>query len=307
MQSGIPISGASRLALALVTGLFAGCGPSPDQPRDETDRGTQAVPARIVSLAPSITEIVFALDLGDRLVGVTKFCDYPPAASEIEKIGGYYDPNYERIYTLEPDVVIMLREHQEAAESCRTLGIGVLQVPNATLAEVIGSVETIGARCGVRKRGEELARRLRERLEEVRVEPTGHAERQKVLVSIGRTMGSDGVRDVSIAGRNTMYDELVEWTGGANAYQGKLSYPSIGREGLVRMAPDVIVDVVADLEQKGLTVAEVRRQWQSFQELEAVREGRIHVFGGDYAVIPGPRIVELAEDFANALHPGDAP
>lgn len=256
---------------------------------------------RIVSLAPSITEILFALGVGDRVIGATQYCDYPPAALDIPRIGGYYDPNYERIYGMTPDLVIMLREHTEAAEACRKLGLNTLLVPNATIDEILESMLIIGRRCAVRERARKLTADLRQRLDALRADDTADTAKPKMLVSIGRTMGSGSIRDVSIAGRSTMYDELVRWVGGRNAYQGPMSYPSIGREGIIRMQPDIILDVVADLESKGLTESEVREQWAGVEGVPAVENGSVHIIPGDYAVIPGPRSVKLAEDFARAL------
>ena len=94
---------------------------------------------------------------------------------------------------------------------------------------------------------------------------------------------------------------LIRWVGGENAYEGPMSYPSIGREGLIRMRPAIILDVVGDLETKGLTAAQVRAQWAELESIPAVKNHHVHVVAGDYAVIPGPRIIKLAEDVARAI------
>ena len=110
-------------------------------------------PLRIISLAPSITEVLFTLNLDDRVVGVTRYCDYPPEALAKDKVGGYFDVNYEAVLALEPDVVIHLTEHEDAQRRLQDLGIETLAVNHSRVKGILQSITTIGDRCGAKEKG----------------------------------------------------------------------------------------------------------------------------------------------------------
>ncbi|MCF7855419.1 MAG: helical backbone metal receptor [Candidatus Pacebacteria bacterium] len=288
-----------RILLALlVTGaLLTGCDRGPGLPLSE---GSGTSPLRIVSLAPSLTEILFALDLGGQVVGVTDFCDYPKAALEKPKVGGFYDANYEQIASLRPSLVVVLKEHEEARKHCRALGIDYLEVDNRSVAAILTSIRTIGERCGAEDEARDLVRTLRDRIEVVR-EQAANRGRINTLVCIGRAMGSGRIKDVYVAGKGTLYDELLSLAGGVNAYTGRLEYPTVGAEGIVRMNPEVVIDLAADLDEKGLRPEDVRGEWRALPMIDAVHKNRIHILTGDYVTVPGPRFVLLLEDMARAM------
>ncbi len=258
---------------------------------------------RIVSMAPSITETLFALGLGDSVVGVTKYCTYPPEAQQRTVVGGFYDPNYEAIVGLSPSVVMALPEHAEHARRLGELGIAVHTVPQATVEQILASLEDVGRACSVESRGRELADGLRARLADVEKRTTGRP-RPGVLVSVGREMGNGVLRDIFVAGRGTFYDELVSLAGGSNVYDGRtIQYPILSTEGLLRLNPQVVIEIVPELKGRGLTEETVIRDWESLPGLNAVKDRRIHVLTEDYAVIPGPRFVLLLDKLARVLHP----
>ena len=126
----------------------------------------------------------------------------------------------------------------------------------------------------------------------------------RVLLSIGRTMGTGTLKDVYIAGKNTFYDELITTIGGKNAYEGvNIAYPVLSAEGLLHLDPDVIIDLVPDMDKRGLDKKTILREWSSVPGVKAVKYGRVHILSGDYTVIPGPRFILLLEDLARMLHP----
>ena len=140
-------------------------------------------PVRIISLAPSITEILFALNLDERIVGVTQFCNYPPAATERTSVGGYYNPNYEAMIALKPDLVILLREHTREREHFDSLGVPWLEVNHHSIAKIFASMETIGQATGSRERAKRLIADLKTKLEKI-----GHRTKNlpRPKVQIGR-------------------------------------------------------------------------------------------------------------------------
>ncbi len=173
----------------------------------------ETVYSRIVSMSPSITETLFALDLGDRVVGVTSFCKYPPEAQEKVNVGGYIDPNYEALITLKPDLVIILPEHENIHDYLIELDIKYLVVNNKKVADIIDAIMTIGRVCGAEKRAQELVTNIKSRIQKIQ-EQTKGLSKPRVLISVGRTIGSGSLKDVYIAGGNTFFDELISYAGG---------------------------------------------------------------------------------------------
>jgi iron complex transport system substrate-binding protein len=267
----------------------------------------QTPPARIVSLAPSITEVLFEMDLGDRVVGVTRYCDFPPEAEEKAEVGGYFDVNYEMLLSLETDLVILLVEHQDALVRLDELGIQTLAVDHSRVAGILASITAIADRCGVKERGEGLRGSLENRMSEVqrRFSPSRPLSPSppRVLVAVGRLMDKGSGGEVFISGRDGFYDDLISLAGGVNAYREEtLKFPAISDEGLVRLDPDVILEMVPDL------AGDVDRRslmdlWRSKAGIRAVREEKVHILGEDYVVVPGPRFVDLLEDMAEIINP----
>ena len=155
----------------------------------------QVPPACIISLAPSITEILFSLGLGDRVAGVTRFCDYPPEALEKAEVGGYFDINYEAVLALEPDLAIHLSEHDDARTRLGNLGIPTLAVDHRRVEGILESISIIAGNCGAREKGENLRLSLENRIREVRegflAKPSSRSvvhSKPRVLVAVGRSL-----------------------------------------------------------------------------------------------------------------------
>jgi len=288
-------------ALMVGTLLAVGCGVERD--RVELSADSAVSPRRIVSLAPSLTETLFALGLGERVVGVTRYCVYPPEVAELATVGGHLDPNFEAIVSLEPDLVVVIPSSSESGKRLESLGIRVLEVDQHDVQAVLESVEIVAEACGVPERGANLRAEIDRRLATIRnvVEP---AARPRAVVVVGHQVGDDVVRSVWAAGNDTFYDGVLRIAGGENAVTGGLArYPELSREGLASLDPDVVIDVIAGLEDRHLDLEEVRTRWMRLTELRAVREQRISVLAGDQMVVPGPRLPEMVEAVARALHP----
>lgn len=254
-------------------------------------------------MAPSLTEMAFALGLGDRVVGVTRFCRTPPAARVLPKVGGFLDPNYEEIVALEPDLVLVMQSHGEVAARLHQLGIDTLQTDQESLDGVVQSIMAIADRCGVPERGRQLSKSLTDRIDAVRRRVSDRRP-VPVLVIVGRDFGSGRIGSVWAAGRGTFYDDAVSLAGGRNvaAVLGSV-YPELGPEGLLRLDPEVIVDVVASPDGQPIDVAHIAADWQDMSQLRAVSEHRVEVLTGDVMVIPGPRVARVVEAMALAIHP----
>ncbi|MGA1839402.1 MAG: ABC transporter substrate-binding protein [bacterium] len=259
--------------------------------------------SRIISLAPSITEVLFALGLGDRVAGVTNFCDYPVETKFKEKVGGYYDTSYETILSLEPDLVIMLPEHETQKNYLDRLGVPILVVDQRDTRGIMKSFITIGRACGKEIRARQILKDIITRMDLIKDKTMG-LPRPKVLICVGRTMGSETLEDIFITGRKGFYNEIITLAGGINAYEGhEIRYPTLTGEGITRLNPDVIIEIIPDLLDRGLDEEKVKNEWGLLPGLNAVKNNRIYIFGKDYVATPGPRFILILEQMARAIHP----
>ncbi len=285
--------------LALFVGSWAGKSSlRPTRAVPELPLG--AAPRRIVSMAPSVTEMLFALELGDRVVGVTRYCNYPGAAAERPRVGGHLDPNLEAILRLRPDLVVVLDEQQDLAEALHKLGGRTLTVSDNSVEQILDAIATLGHRGGAAPRAEELVADLRARILAVRRRTAG-LPRATVLVVIDRALDAGTIEDAYVAGHDEYFEQLIEMAGGRNAYRGPaIPYPVVSVEGMIRIAPEVILDLAAG--RAGDRAEEVMADWRRFPQIDAVARGRVYALHADYAIIPGPRFILLLEALAERIH-----
>lgn len=254
-------------------------------------------------MSPSVTEILFALGLGDRVVGVTRYCLYPPEAQSRAKIGGHLDPNYEAVVALKPDLIVLREADTEADERFRQLGLTTLKVNHKRLEDILESIETIGRTCGLEERGRQLRAEIEAKLQKI-TEQTAKLAHPRVLLVAERALGTGQIEDVYVAGSYGYLDRLIALAGGQNAgapMRGEFSV--VSTEGILQLNPEVIIDLVpkrADIEYDEEVL---RHDWKQLPELPAVRAGRVYVLRDDYAFIPGPRMVLLVEKLARLIHP----
>jgi iron complex transport system substrate-binding protein len=263
-----------------------------------------APPRRIVSTAPSVTEMLYALGLGDRVVGVTSYCHYPPEAATKPKIGDYLRPNVETIFSLRPDLVISEVTGVRHAERLSALRLHVLEIDDGSLAGIYASIRSIAAAAGVPARGVALAARMRGELEAIRAK-TARYPRRRILFLVGRTPGR--IEDLIAAGRASHLNELIEIAGGQNVFaDSPAAYAKIPLEELLARNPEVIVDMGEMSQTVGVTEEQKRAVvalWSQYPSLAAVREHRVFAVASDIFVVPGPRVVDAARALARMLHP----
>lgn len=260
-----------------------------------TGAAADDAPQRIVSLTPAVTEIVFALGLGDRLVGVSSYCDYPPAAKEIERVGTFVTPAVERIVAARPDLVIAEPNvgNRNPVESLRELGLDVLIVDPETIAQAKQTFIDIAARLGVPERGVALAAKVDADMAAV-VTRLGDVPLRRTLFVVGR-------RPLIVAGRGTLQDELLQLARAANVgADGGAGWPHLSVEHVVAAAPEVIIDASMGSEDGG---EEAVAFWSRFASIPAVRNQRVSVYGAGEVFRPGPRIGAALEGVARLVHP----
>lgn len=273
-----------------------------------TDNTRQEIPVpaeinRVVSMAPSLTECLFAIGAGDKVAGVTTFCGYPEKANELPRIGGYTDANYEKVYSLQPDLAILLDEHYAAAERLTQLNIAHVKFDTSTIPAIFETLEGMGRLLDHEAESLQVIEHAKKRIKEIQ-DITRGTEPKKVLISIGRNMGSGGITAVYVAGKNTLYNEILKLLGAENVYEGDLEYARMSKEGIMHLNPDVIIDLIPDLETSiKMTPEEVRAEWKVLRTVPAVKNNQIYVLGSDYVCVPGPRFILVLEDIARAVYP----
>ena len=260
-------------------------------------------PKRLVSLAPSLTESVAFLGLTKRLVAVTRFCDFPPEVKSLPKVGGYIDPSLEAIVRVAPDLVLGLSEHAETLAKLRRAGLRCLALDERNLEGIFASLLRLGQVCGVPARARQKVATLRATLAATRARVRGRGT-PMVLVSVGRHAGQGGVGKVYAAGPKTFMGQLLEIAGGKNlAPATGAAFPPLSTEGLLRLNPEVLFDVVPGMAKLGISEAQILSDWKKLPGLRAVRERRIYVLGANWAVRPSPRFPKILAAFVRGLHP----
>jgi len=261
------------------------------------------IPARIVSTSPSITETLFALGLGDRVVGVSTYCRYPAAVAALPKVGTFLKPDAETIAQLKPDLVFVHKGPNNVLAQLGTLGLETAVVDRGSLPSVFATIREISVAAHVADRGARLVSELNTELDRVRASVAGRTPR-KILIIVGRRTGT--LSDIIAVGPGSYLHDITTIAGGSNVLASTtLEYPRISMETVISLAPDVIVDVG----EMGESPADSdrRRQlteglWRSQTLVKAVREGGVHAVHDEAFVVPGPRIVEVARTMARWLH-----
>lgn len=284
----------SRRVLAAALWLFAVA----------ATNAAQAPPSRIVSTAPSITETLFALDLGPHVVGVSTFCAYPPEVAKLPRVGTYLKPDAEAIARLKPDLVVLQKVSSELPGRLTALHIRYIDVPLGTLEDVYAEIRQIGAASGVDERGARLVSRMQATLERLRRQ-AATLPRPRVLLIVGRSLGT--LQDLVAVGPSGYLDQLIAAAGGTNVLTGSHmpAYPRISLETVLRENPDVIIDLTGMEEteaEREQDRAETLALWHKRQELAAVRKGRVYSVSSSAFVVPGPRAVIAAELLFQYFH-----
>jgi iron complex transport system substrate-binding protein len=263
-----------------------------------------ALPQRIVSASPAITETLFALGLGDRVAGVTDYCNYPAEATKKPKIGGYLRPSLETILALRPDLVIAERSPSNLAAQLTRLKITAVEVEYKTLPDILASIEKIAAAAGVAERGVALRNSISLKMDQIRSRVKPYP-RTKVMFVVGRTAGT--LTGLIVVGSGSYLTALMETGGGVNAFADATgAYPKVTMEEVLARDPDVILDRADMGNQSVATEGQklaVVNLWRTYPMLKAVKQQRIVIMVPDIFFVPGPRIIDAAQAFAKMLHP----
>jgi len=293
--------------LVVLLSLFVACAPPADEVvsfqievEDQLGRVVklEKIPERIISLAPSNTEILFALGLGDKVVGVTEYCDYPEAAKDIDKIGGFSTTNIEEVVALSPDLILATQRHEsEIIPALEGKGLTVFALAPKTLDEILESITLIGEITGKEEEASQLVTEMSNRIKAVTDKTDGlsGAERPRVLYITWHD-------PLKTAGGDTWHEELIVKAGGINIAHDLIGFPVVGLETVVAANPQVIITGIGmgTGEDKPLQFALTEDR---LRDVDARINNRVYGIDLDLSGRAGPRIVDGLEFFAKCIHP----
>ena len=253
------------------------------------------VPQRIISLAPTITETVFALGAESKLIAVTTYCKFPPEASKLPHLGGLFDTSLEKLLSLKPDLVIMLDSHAKQKSKLDALNIRTLSVANESIDEIFHSIAAIGKSIDRSDRARLLVQRIESEISDL-LQNQLNAEDYKALVVVDSNAGP-AVSSAYAAGTETFYDDVLHKLRLSNAAAAVRGYSSLSAEGLAALNPDVIIDISlsADTGHR----EQLASAWSKLSFLKAVRNNHVYLLRRDLSSFPGPRVAETIKVFSS--------
>jgi len=283
------------LAVAIVVGVTAA-------PGDGPVRRSQDRPSRIVSLVPAVTEMLFSIGAGGRLVAVSSYDAFPPEVKRLPSVGALLDPNVERILSLKPDLVIVYGSQVDLKQQLARAGIAVFDYRHAGLADITTTIRSLGERTGDTAKAREVAERIEQGLRDVRARVQGRP-RPRTLLVFGRERLA--LRGLYASGGIGFLDDMLDVAGGTNVFASvKVQAVQASTEQILATRPDVILEIRAanSAFPSGDRTSELN-VWKVLSAVPAVRNNRVLFLFDDRIVIPGPRVVEGTTEMARALHP----
>ena len=256
-------------------------------PVQATTLWPKQAPSRIVSLSPHITETLFALGAGSKVIAVTRYCDYPNEA----------------IVALNADLVILLSSQQAVQQQLKSLGIRTLTVSSRTLVDIKSTIRHVGIATGYQQEATQLLTHMTEQITamQLAVKPLA---KPTVMISVSHPLGDNALHSVYIAGQQDFYNDLLQIAGGENVYQRPYPIvPHISLEGILNLNPDIIIDVFPEADDLSVSLDTIYAQWMTLESVQAVQNEQVHIIQADYATIPGPRVITLLKHLVSILHP----
>ena len=287
--------------LSLLMTISVGCDDNSQPPTIIDDRDREVIideiPQRIVSFGPSITEMLFALGLGDKVVGVSNLCDYPEEAQEKPSVGSAYAPSIENLVALEPDLVFTL-EHQQLNSELEALGITYIIIEPKDIDGICRDIELIGTVTDTEDEAAELVESMQDTIDDI-LDLVEGAPKVSVFYII------DASLDLTLpwtAGPGSFIDALITMAGGENiAAEAPGDWVQFSLEEIVGSDPDLIImqTMIGGMPTVSIETLEEHPIWG---EMRAVKEGKVFIIDGDLVSRSGPRIVQGLEEMARIIH-----
>ena len=293
----MPLKCAASLALILVAACRAG--PPTDQ-ETATSEPNRPVPERIISLSPSITEIITGLGAFQRVVAVCQFCDFPPEVKGLPRMGGWQNPKLEQVMELRPNLVIMTEAQAPFVQKqLQMLGIQTLAVPSLSIEHTFAAIKTVGDAIGRADQAQSLIAQTKATLDEIGSR-TKLLPRPRVLCVVGRVPGA--LRDLYVATKGSFLEQLIGIAGGeALSPTNETGYGKMSKEAVMSLNPEVIIDMVPGAE--GKLTEDPLQVWRQLPEIQAMQKGRIFPIKETSVLHPSQFIADTCRRFAKIIHP----
>jgi len=287
--------------LLLVTLCWAGAGFTIFGVPGDQNCGDTSPPAktgRIVSMAPNLTEILFALGLDKKVVAVSNDSDYPPEAADRKKVGTFWQPNIEAVIAAKPDLLVTLgfSQQKNLANRLKRIGYNTLTLNIEKVGELFEAIEKIGEATGKRLQAKALITDMRKKIDNLSALLTT-GDRVRVLYVVQR-------EPLRVAGRDTFINEIIELAGGESAIGPTVhKYPPIGTEQVIACGAEAIIESAVGTGDIGRQQRAAHDFWSKWPSLLAVENNRIYVIEADAVLRLGPRLPQAVEMIARCLHP----
>lgn len=287
--------------LSLLVTMTTGCQPQFHPGTFTDDMGREVsidkIPQRIVSHVPSITETLFALDLGERVVGVSDYCNYPPEAGLKPSVGNYFNPSIETIIAQDPDLVITDGYSEGLIPQLENLEVTCVVIDPKDMDWILKDIELLGRITGAEGRAREVIKSMRDRILRVTT-----AAEDAPRVRVFYTFATTNLSNPWTAGPGSFADSLITMASGENiAANAQSAWVQFSIEALCHADPEVIL--VDASHGTAVMSEETLRAHPAWRELTAVKQGRVHIIDGDLVNRSGPRIVQGLEEIAKIIHP----
>jgi len=254
---------------------------------------------KIVSLSPALTDIVIDLGKQDSLKGVTDYCKVPDnLKEEVIRIGSAINPSYEKIVRIKPDLVLLYIENRKIIEFLEKKNYNYMAFKHRKIDHIYNTVSEISKKLGVYKKGRNLIDNSKNKLQKLR-NKSRKLNKRTVLVIIGRQINN--LENIYIAGNDEFISQILEVINLKNAYSGSIDYPKVSIEGIIKMNPDIIIEVLPNLVNK-YGEKEIKKDWKDIKYLNAVKYDSVFVMGEDFRLIPSLEIIEAAEKFYSKIY-----
>ncbi len=250
---------------------------------------------RIVTLAPALGEIVCSLGEGKKIVGISSYTEENTCIKNAVKVGTIFSLNYEILLSLRPDLILTYREDGKTEKLLKEFNVKLVKFKHTTVKDILDSILKIGLLLDKKDKAEEIVRDIRIKLTSL---SNKTKKRKKVLIIISRQRPL--FKNIYILGEGDFLSELLSLAGGDNVYKGRVQYPKVSGEFIIRSNPEIIIELIPDINERGLKKAEILNEWKNFYKGKFYK--RVVVMDEKYMVIPGPRIYLIAEEFYRILN-----
>jgi iron complex transport system substrate-binding protein len=260
---------------------------------------SQPFPNRVVSLSPSITEVIYGLGAMEKVVGVTLYSDFPPGVEKLPIVGGWIDPNLEAILELKPDLVIMIEDQNEIfGDKIRKLGLNTLSVDcNGSIKDITDSIWQIAKALGKEGDARRLVEDIDTNLEEIKAK-TKNTNPKRLLFVVGRNPGT--LEDIYVIGRTGFMNEMITIAGGENVMDSDRLAVKVSKEAILKLNPEVIIEINHEKLDK---IDKVVAEWRELKQVSAVKNREIYPVSSTVLLHPSQRVVEGTRILAGILHP----